>query len=92
MGKYTRFEITDNGADILILAPQCNLEDIIINATGSKLSVSIPDNPFTGQVNYVENFSNLLNVGEAKASLKDGVLKIEIPYDEEKKPKRINIM
>ena len=91
MARNTSYQITDEGAEIKILAPQVKLEDVAITTSANQLTVEIPENDFTGKVKYVENFSSLLELSESKANLKDGVLTINIPYAESKKPKRIDI-
>ena len=91
MGRNTRVQITDEGATISMLAPQCKIDDINISVNGNQLAVEIPDNPFTGYCRYVETFSYMLNVPESSARLDEGVLIIDIPYYEHKKPRRIEI-
>lgn len=91
MAKNTSYLVNEEGADINILAPGVKMEDIEITTQCNTLTVKIPDNPFTGKVNYVQDFSPLLDLQESKASLKEGILKLTIPYAESKKPKRIAI-
>lgn len=91
MVKNTSYSVNNDEVIVKVLAPEVKLEDIEITTQGSTLTVKIPDNDFTGSVNYTQSLSSLLDLSNSKASLKDGVLKLIIPYAESKKPKRISI-
>jgi HSP20 family molecular chaperone IbpA len=89
MKKYT---VTDNGIEVSILAPGVKMENIDINAyDDNRLTVFLPENKFYYQRKYAEKFSDMLDVGNSTASLEDGILTINIPYAESKKPRRIAI-
>ncbi len=89
MKKYT---VTDNGIEVSILAPGVKMENIDINAyDNNRLTVSIQENKFFQEQRYSEKFSEMLDVGNSIASLEDGILTINIPYAESKKPRRIAI-
>jgi HSP20 family molecular chaperone IbpA len=93
MRTYYRANVTDDGVELKFIAPETKLEDIEINHYEHQngLSIFIPANTFCGAVEYTERLSDLLNVSETKATLSEGVLTVNIPYNESKKPKRIEI-
>lgn len=89
MKTYT---VTDNGIEVSILAPGVKMENIDINVyDNNRLTVFIPENKFYYHQKYAEKLHETWDVGNATASLEDGILTITIPYAESKKPKRIAI-
>ena len=89
--SYERIKTTDEGIDIHIVSPGVELEEIVINAYSSKLTVYIPETDFFIERKYVKSFSEMLDVPNTTAELNNGILILSIPYHSAAKPKKINI-
>lgn len=86
-----RKQITDEGLNLIFLAPKVDMKDIVVEAYKDKLIVDIPATDFTYRTRKVSEFAETLNPEKAKAKLDKGVLTISIPYNEREKPKKIAI-
>ena len=91
MEKSFGNKLTDAGFEITLYAPGLDLDQIEIHAYSSKLTVFIPETDLFEEYKVERTFLDIWDVPNTKATLDRGVLKILVPYNESKKPKRIDI-
>jgi HSP20 family molecular chaperone IbpA len=91
MEKSFGNKLVDDGFEITLYAPGLDLDQIEINAYSSKLTVFIPATELFEEYNVERLFLDIWDVPNTKAILDRGILKILVPYNESKKPKRIDI-